>query len=60
MIPEKIDIHIVSSLLKRYFRQMKEPMVPFSDYETFIAIGRVLQIKLRNYDEIENLHALNV
>lgn len=38
-IPPNHDVHAVSSLLKRYFRQMKHPIIPHAHYQTFIALG---------------------
>lgn len=31
-IPDAEDMHVVASLFKRYFREMKVPLIPFSFY----------------------------
>jgi hypothetical protein len=36
-IPPDTDVHVVATLLKRYFREMKEPLLTFQHYANFIA-----------------------
>ncbi|XP_041703614.1 rho GTPase-activating protein 22 isoform X2 [Coregonus clupeaformis] len=36
------DVHTVASLLKLYFRELPEPVVPFSMYEDFLSCAQLL------------------
>uniref|UniRef100_A0A8C4T576 Si:ch211-247j9.1 n=1 Tax=Erpetoichthys calabaricus TaxID=27687 RepID=A0A8C4T576_ERPCA len=36
------DVHTVASLLKLYFRELPEPVVPFSKYEDFVLSAKLL------------------
>ncbi|KAL7983947.1 hypothetical protein Chor_004487 [Crotalus horridus] len=36
------DVHAVASLLKRYLRELPEPVVPFANYEDFLSCGQLL------------------
>jgi RhoGAP domain len=42
LTPYANDIHVVGSLLKRFFSDMPEPVVPFRLYDSFVSIfGRL-------------------
>lgn len=34
------DPHTVAGILKLYFRELKEPLIPFAKYETFAKLGK--------------------
>jgi hypothetical protein len=36
--PPTIDHHIVAGLLKRFFREMANPLIPFEYYDRFINV----------------------
>jgi len=39
--PVDLECHVVSSLLKRYFREMKEPLLTWQLYEAFLAVAEL-------------------
>eukprot|EP01086_Lenisia_limosa_P009763 TRINITY_DN33391_c0_g1_i1.p1 TRINITY_DN33391_c0_g1~~TRINITY_DN33391_c0_g1_i1.p1 ORF type:complete len:607 (+),score=158.15 TRINITY_DN33391_c0_g1_i1:80-1900(+) len=47
----KTDIHVVSGLLKLYFRELSEPLLTFARYKEFIAANRIS-------DQAERLEAV--
>ncbi|XP_026544338.1 rho GTPase-activating protein 22 isoform X2 [Notechis scutatus] len=36
------DVHAVASLLKRYLRELPEPVIPFANYQDFLSCGQLL------------------
>ncbi|KAJ3219375.1 Rho GTPase-activating protein 15 [Dinochytrium kinnereticum] len=38
---EDIDINVVASLLKLYFRELQNPLIPFEFYESFIKAAKI-------------------
>lgn len=41
-IPDAEDMHVVASLFKRYFREMKVPLIPFSFYTPLLQLAHLL------------------
>ena len=39
-IPASEDVHTVASLLKLYLRELPEPIIPFSSFQTAIKVTR--------------------
>ncbi|XP_060678355.1 rho GTPase-activating protein 15-like, partial [Hemiscyllium ocellatum] len=40
--PEWEDIHVVSGALKMFFRELPEPLIPYSTFEDFIAAVKLM------------------
>lgn len=47
---EFVDVHTAASLLKMYFRELPEPVVPFQYFESFLSLATSFKYK-SNHDE---------
>ncbi|GMG40218.1 unnamed protein product [Ambrosiozyma monospora] len=39
-ILQEVEIHAVAGLLKRYLKKLPDPVIPFSQYETFLSVAK--------------------
>lgn len=49
-----LDIHVVSSVLKRYLRRLKEPLIPYAHYDEYIKCGTIKK-QSKKIDSLKNL-----
>jgi hypothetical protein len=54
VIPDGEDMHVVASLFKRYFREMKVPLIPFAHYAPLLQrmIFIILQVRFHLYFQL--------
>lgn len=44
-----VDINVITGLIKSYFRELEEPLIPFDFYTLFIdAIGKIQILTIKN------------
>lgn len=55
---ENLDIHTAASLLKLYFRELPQPVIPYEHFESFLSLATSFKYKSNHEETFQNLKSL--
>ncbi|KAJ1540644.1 Rho GTPase-activating protein 15, partial [Nowakowskiella sp. JEL0078] len=59
-LAEELDINVIAALLKLYFRELQNPLIPFEHYDAFITTARIEERDARLQSLKDQVHELPV
>lgn len=57
-VSEHLDVHTTASLLKLYFRELPEPVIPYEHFESFLSLATSFKYNSNHQQTFENLKSL--